>query len=100
MEERFTGVAWAICVRRNLLLVGMLGAVAAVTRNLGVILLIPLLFDGLRYWREFGLRGLADIALIPAGLLGTQRFCGAASEILSSSLASSTRSGDVSSRIP
>jgi hypothetical protein len=80
-------------VRRNLLLAGVLGAVAAATRNLGVILLIPLLFEWLRYWREFGLRGLADIALIPAGLLGTQRFCGAASEILSSSPASSTRSG-------
>jgi Dolichyl-phosphate-mannose-protein mannosyltransferase len=63
------GSVWAALVRRNLLLAGLLGSLAAATRNLGVILLLPLLFEWLRYRREFGLRGLAVVALVPAGLL-------------------------------
>ena len=68
------GAFWAARVRRNLLLAGLLGSLAAATRNLGVILLIPLLFEWLRYRREFGLKGLAGIALIPAGLLAYVAF--------------------------
>ena len=64
-----TGAVWAALVRRNLLLAGLLGALAAATRNLGVILLLPLVLEWLRYRREFGLRGLVGIALVPAGLL-------------------------------
>jgi hypothetical protein len=64
-----TGAFWAARVRRNLLLAGLLGAFAAATRNLAVVLLVPLLFEWLRYRREFGLKGLAGIALVPAGLL-------------------------------
>jgi mannosyltransferase PIG-V len=64
-----TGAFWAARVRRNLLLAGLLGAFAAATRNLAVVLLIPLLVEWLRYRREFGLKGLAGIALVPAGLL-------------------------------
>jgi hypothetical protein len=63
------GAVWAAIVRRNLLLAGIFGAFAAATRNLGVILMLPLFFEWLRYRREFGVRGLAGIALIPAGFL-------------------------------
>ena len=68
------GAVWAAHVRRNLLLAGLLGALATATRNLGVILLVPLLFEWLRNRREFGLKGLAGIALTPAGLLAYVTF--------------------------
>lgn len=64
------GAVWAARVRRNLLLAGLLGALAAATRNLGVLLVIPLFFEWLRLRREFGVRGLAGLALVPAGLAG------------------------------
>jgi hypothetical protein len=69
-----TGAVWAALVRRNLLLAGLLGALAAATRNLGVVLLLPLFFEWLRYRPEFGLRGLVGLALVPAGLLGYAGF--------------------------
>ena len=69
-----TGAVWAALVRRNLLLAGVFGALAAATRNLGVILVLPLLFEWLRHRREFGVRGLAGIALILAGSLGYAGF--------------------------
>jgi hypothetical protein len=69
-----TGAVWAALVRRNLLLAGALGALAAATRNLGVILVLPLLFEWLRHRREFGWSGLAGVALIPAGFLGYVAF--------------------------
>jgi len=68
------GAFWAAQVRRNLLLAGLPGSLAAATRNLGVILLLPLLFVWLRNRREFGPMGLAGIALVPAGLLGYAAF--------------------------
>jgi len=68
------GAVWAALVRRNLLLAGIFGAFAAATRNLGVILILPLFFEWLRHRREFGLRGLAGIALIPAGFLAYAGF--------------------------
>ena len=69
-----TGAVWAALVRRNLLLAGVFGALAAATRNLGAILILPLLFEWLRHRREFGVRGLAGVALIPAGFLGYAGF--------------------------
>jgi Mannosyltransferase (PIG-V) len=69
-----TGAYWAARVRRNLLLAGVLGSLATATRNLGIVLLIPLLFEWLRYRREFGLKGLAGLALLPAGLLAYVAF--------------------------
>jgi hypothetical protein len=69
-----TGSVWAARVRRDLLLAGLLGALAASTRNLGVILLIPLFFEWLRNRREFGLKGFAGVALVPAGLLAYAAF--------------------------
>jgi hypothetical protein len=69
-----TGAVWAALVRRNLLLAGFFGAFATATRNLGVVLILPIFFEWLRYRREFGTRGLAGIALIPAGFLGYAGF--------------------------
>ncbi len=68
------GAFWATRARRSLLLAGLLGSLAAATRSLGGIVLIPLLFEWLRSRREFGLMGLAGMALIPAGLLGYAAF--------------------------
>ena len=68
------GSYWAAYVRRDLLLAGLLGALAAATRNLGVLLLVPLLYEWLRHRREFGLRGLLALGLVPAGLLGYAAF--------------------------
>jgi hypothetical protein len=69
-----TGSFWAAYVRRDLLLAGALGALAAATRNFGVLLLIPLLYEWLRNKQEFGWRGLWEIALVPTGLLGYMIF--------------------------
>lgn len=52
-----TGSFWAAYVRRDLLLAGLLGALAAATRNFGVLLLIPLAHEWLRNRQEFGRRG-------------------------------------------
>jgi hypothetical protein len=62
------GSFWAARVRQNLLLAAVLGALAATTRNLGVLLLIPLASEWLRNRREFGWRGLW-LGLVPVGLL-------------------------------
>ncbi len=64
------GAVWAASVRRDLLLAGVFGALAAATRNVGVLLLIPLLFEWLTHRREFGARGLAGLSLVPLGLAG------------------------------
>jgi hypothetical protein len=71
-----TGSVWAVRVHRNLLLAGLLGCLASATRNLGVILLVPLFFEWLRNRREFGLKGLASLILVPAGLLAYVAFLG------------------------
>jgi len=63
------GSVWAARVRGNLLLAGLFGALATATRNLGVLILIPLLFEWVRRRRTFGLRGLAGLVLVPAGLV-------------------------------
>ncbi len=68
------GAVWAARVRGNLWLAGILGALAAATRNLGVLLLIPLFFEWLRRRREFGVRGLAGLILVPTGLIGYAAF--------------------------
>jgi hypothetical protein len=68
------GSYWAAYVRRDLLLAGLLGALAAATRNIGVLLLIPLCYEWIRNRREFGWRGVWEMALVPAGLLGYMVF--------------------------
>lgn len=64
-----TGSIWALYTRRNLLLAGLFGALAAATRNLGLLLLIPLFVEWYRNRREFGTGGLAGILLVPTGLI-------------------------------
>lgn len=68
------GSYWAAYVRRDLLLAGVLGAFAAATRNLGVLLLVPLLYEWFRHRHEFGWRGLLALGLVPTGLLGYAAF--------------------------
>jgi hypothetical protein len=63
-----TGTIWAAIVRRNFLVAGLLGALAAATRNVGVLLLIPLLWELVRHRRELGWRGVFGVAFVPAGL--------------------------------
>lgn len=63
-----TGAVWAAMVRRDLLLAGVLGALATATRNLGILLLIPLIYEWWRNRGEFGVRGLAPLALVPVGV--------------------------------
>lgn len=64
-----TGCVWAMYARRDLLLAGLLGSLAAATRNLGLLLLIPLFIEWYRNRREFGSGGLAGILLVPTGLV-------------------------------
>jgi hypothetical protein len=68
------GSCWAAAVRRDLLLAGVLGALAAATRNLGVLLLIPLGFEWLYSRREFGWWRALSIGIVPAGLVGYMTF--------------------------
>jgi hypothetical protein len=69
-----SGAVWAARVRGNLLLAGMFGAFAAATRNLGVLLLIPLFFEWVHRRQALGLRGLAWLVLVPAGLVAYAAF--------------------------
>ncbi len=69
-----TGSFWAAYVRRDLLLAGLLGALAAATRNFGVLLLIPLGYEWLHNRQEFGWRGMWEIGIVPTGLLGYMIF--------------------------
>jgi hypothetical protein len=69
-----TGSFWAAYVRRDLLLAGILGALAAATRNFGVFLLIPLGYEWLRNRQEFGWRGVGAIGIVPTGLLAYMIF--------------------------
>ncbi|MDQ3636454.1 MAG: glycosyltransferase family 39 protein [Actinomycetota bacterium] len=62
------GTVWAALVRRDFLVAGLLGALAAATRNVGVLLLVPLFFEWVRHRRELGLRGVFGMALVPVGL--------------------------------
>ena len=62
------GTLWAALVRQDFLVAGLLGALAATTRNVGVLLLVPLYFEWARHRRELGLRGVLGIVLVPAGL--------------------------------
>lgn len=63
-----TGSVWAAYVRRSFLLAGLLGGLAAATRNLGIFLLIPLFIEWDCHRQEVGGKGLASLAFVPAGL--------------------------------
>ena len=62
------GAVWAIRVRRDLLLACLLAGLAMATRNVGVFLLIPLVFEWWRERRAYGWR-VVYLALAPSGLL-------------------------------
>jgi hypothetical protein len=61
------GSIWAARVRGSFVLAGVLGCVAAGTRNVGVFLVLPLVHEWLGQRREQRAHGLA-IALVPWGL--------------------------------
>lgn len=69
-----TGSIWAAYVRRDLLLAGLLGALAATTRNFGVLLLIPLGYEWLRHRQEFGWHGVWQMGFVPIGLFAYMTF--------------------------
>jgi hypothetical protein len=63
------GSLWAARVRGDFVLAGVLGCIAAMTRNVGVLLVLPLADEWWRRRRDAGPHGLAALALVPAGLL-------------------------------
>lgn len=65
-----TGSIWAARVRRSLLIAGLFGALATATRNVGVLLILPLAYEWLRHRREFGWRGIVGMGLVPVGIGG------------------------------
>jgi hypothetical protein len=64
-----TGCVWAARMRGDFALAGMLGFVAAGTRNVGVLLIFPLVHEWLRHRQRAGRTGLVWLALVPIGLL-------------------------------
>ncbi len=62
------GAVWAVRVRKNLLLACLLAGLAAATRNVGILLLFPLVGEWSERAREYGWRA-AYLALVPAGLV-------------------------------
>jgi Mannosyltransferase (PIG-V) len=63
------GALWAARLRGDFVLAGSLGCIAALTRNIGVLLVLPLVEEWFRQRRSVGKVALAPLALIPAGLL-------------------------------
>jgi hypothetical protein len=62
------GSVWAIRVRKNLLLACMLAGLACTTRNMGVFLIVPLLYEWIKNIDHYRWRG-AYLALVPSGLI-------------------------------
>ena len=62
------GAVWAARVRKDLLLACLLGMGATATRNVGLLLLVPLAFEWWHNRQEYGRRGVY-IALVPTGLV-------------------------------
>ncbi|MBA3424520.1 MAG: mannosyltransferase family protein [Rubrobacteraceae bacterium] len=62
------GSLWALRVRRDLLLACVLAGLATATRNVGVFLLVPLLYEWFRNRDRYGWR-LVYLALAPSGLI-------------------------------
>jgi hypothetical protein len=62
------GAFWATYLRRDLLLAGLFAYLAALTRNLGVLLVLPLAWEWLRARREFGWISLVGVAGPVVGL--------------------------------
>jgi hypothetical protein len=62
------GSVWAIRVRKNLLLACVLAGLACTTRNMGVFLIVPLLYEWIKNIDHYRWRG-AYLALVPSGLI-------------------------------
>ena len=62
------GSVWAVRVRKNLLLACVLAGLASATRNVGIFLIVPLLYEWMKNMEEYGWRG-AYLALVPSGLV-------------------------------
>jgi hypothetical protein len=62
------GSLWAMRVRKDLLAAGVLAALAGATRNVGVFLMVPLLFEWIKDKETFRWRGIYLLAA-PCGLL-------------------------------
>ena len=57
-----SGAFWALFVRRQLLIAGAFACLAALTRNVGGLLILPLAYEWWRNRREFGATGLLGVA--------------------------------------
>jgi hypothetical protein len=62
------GAVWAVRVRKNLLLACVLAGLASATRNVGVFLVVPLLYEWIQNLDHYRWRG-AYLALVPCGLV-------------------------------
>ena len=63
-----SGSIWALRCHRNLLLAGVFAYFASATRNVGVLLVVPLAWEWFRRRRELGYGSLAGLAVAPGGL--------------------------------
>ncbi len=61
------GALWAVRVRKDLLLACVLAALAAATRNVGVFLMVPLMYEWMKDIESFRWRGIY-LLLAPGGL--------------------------------
>jgi hypothetical protein len=62
------GSLWAIRVRRDLLVACVMAALASATRNVGIFLVVPLMYEWIKDIERFRLRGVY-LFLAPGGLL-------------------------------
>jgi hypothetical protein len=62
------GSLWAVRVRKDLLVACVLAALAAATRNVGIFLVVPLMYEWIRDIERFRWRGIY-LFLAPGGLL-------------------------------
>jgi hypothetical protein len=67
------GSLWAIRVRKNLLLACVLAGLASATRNVGVFLVVPLLYEWIKDIDHYRWRG-TYLALVPSGLFAYMGF--------------------------
>ena len=63
-----SGSIWALRCRRNLLLAGAFAYFAGATRNVGVLLVLPLAYEWVQHRREFGYGSLVGVLVAPGGL--------------------------------
>jgi hypothetical protein len=67
------GSLWAVRVRKDLLVACLLAALAAATRNVGIFLVVPLMYEWIKDIERFRWRGIY-LFLAPGGLLAYMGF--------------------------